>query len=242
MSIPFGIFVPQGWRMDLVEIKDPVQQYEAMSRAARAAEQAGFDSIWLYDHFHTVPTPEIETTFEAWTATAALARDTSRIKLGQMVTCNGYRNPAYLAKVASCIDVISNGRLLCGLGAGWYEHEWRAYGYGFPETPERLKMLRESVQIILSMWTEEYAEFKGKYYSIDKAINFKKKAAALDTNDAALQAEVSKGILYQNGFHNYLEMNWQPAVQYLSSLVGVDNGYANGFARFGPDVFHGAIG
>ncbi len=171
MSIPFGVFVPQGWRMDLVEIKDPVQKYEAMTRVAHVAEENGYDSVWLYDHFHTVPTPTLETTFECWTTTAGLARDTKRIKLGQMVTCNGYRNPAYLAKVASTIDVMSNGRLLFGIGAGWYEHEWRAYGYGFPDTPERLKMLRESVQIIRAMWTEEYAEFKGKYYSIDKAIN-----------------------------------------------------------------------
>lgn len=167
----FGTFVPQGWRMDLVEIDDPVDQYEAMTRVAHAAEEAGYDSIWLYDHFHTVPTPEIETCFEAWTCTAALARDTRQVKIGQMVTCNGYRNPALLAKIASTVDVLSHGRLLCGLGAGWYEHEWRAYGYGFPDIPDRMRAFREACEIIVRMWTDEKATFEGKYYSISGAIN-----------------------------------------------------------------------
>ena len=92
-------------------------------------------SIWVYDHFHTVPEPTMETTFECWTITATLARDTERVRIGQMVGCNGYRNPALYAKIASTVDVASNGRLDAGIGAGWYEHEWRAYGYGFPETP-----------------------------------------------------------------------------------------------------------
>jgi F420-dependent oxidoreductase-like protein len=172
MTVRFGVFVPQGWRMDLVEIKDPIEQYEAMTRAARAADaEDAWDSIWVFDHFHTVPTPEMETTFECWTITATLARDTSRVKVGQMVTCNGYRNPALLAKIASTVDVASHGRLYVGLGAGWYEHEWRAYGYGFPETRVRMGMFRESVEIVHKMWTENYPTFGGKYYSIDRAIN-----------------------------------------------------------------------
>jgi F420-dependent oxidoreductase-like protein len=171
MAVKFGTFVPQGWRMDLVEIDDPIEQYEAMTRVGLAAEKAGFDSIWVFDHFHTVPTPEIETCFEAWTVTAGLARDTSRIKIGQMVTCNGYRNPALLAKVASTVDVMSHGRAICGLGAGWYEHEWRAYGYGFPETRDRMRAFREAVEIVVRMWTDEKASFRGEYYTIDGAIN-----------------------------------------------------------------------
>ncbi|HEU5085863.1 MAG TPA: LLM class F420-dependent oxidoreductase, partial [Roseiflexaceae bacterium] len=145
--------------------------YEAMTRVGQAAEAAGFDSIWVYDHFHTVPQPTLETTFECWTITAGLSRDTKTIKIGQMVTCNGYRNPALLAKIASTVDVMSNGRLLCGLGAGWYEHEWRAYGYGFPDVPERMRAFREAVEIVVRMWTEEKPVFKGKYYTIDGAIN-----------------------------------------------------------------------
>lgn len=167
----FGTFVPQGWRMDLVEIRDPVEQYEAMTSVARAAEANGYDSIWVYDHFHTVPTPELEACFEAWTITAALSRDTSRVKIGQMVTCNGYRNPALLAKMASTVDVMSHGRLLCGLGAGWYEHEWRAYGYGFPDVPDRMRAFREACEIVVRMWTEERASFSGRYYTINGAMN-----------------------------------------------------------------------
>ncbi|MCC6805749.1 MAG: LLM class F420-dependent oxidoreductase, partial [Anaerolineae bacterium] len=171
MTLKFGTFVPQGWRMDLVEIDDPVEQYEAMTRVGKAAEAAGYDSIWVYDHFHTVPTPEIETTFEAWTITAGLARDTSRVRIGQMVTCNGYRNPALLAKIASTVDVLSHGRLIFGLGAGWYEHEWRAYGYGFPDIPNRMRMFREATEIIVRMWTNEKTTYHGGYYTIDGAIN-----------------------------------------------------------------------
>jgi len=171
MAVKFGVFVPQGWKMDLIGIPDPAEQYEAMTRVARAADEAGFDSIWVYDHFHTIPTPTQETTFECWTITAGLARDTQRVKVGQMVTCNGYRNPALLAKMASTVDAMSHGRLICGLGAGWYEHEWRAYGYGFPEIPERMGMFREACEIVYRMWTEDAPVFKGKYYSIDKPIN-----------------------------------------------------------------------
>ncbi len=171
MTMQFGVFVPQGWRMDLVEIADPVEQYEAMTRVAQAAEADGYDSVWVYDHFHTVPNPEIETCFEAWTITAGLARDTQRVRIGQMVTCNGYRNPALLAKIASTVDVMSRGRAICGLGAGWYEHEWRAYGYGFPELRDRMRAFREAVEIVVQMWTQTYASFSGEYYSIDGAIN-----------------------------------------------------------------------
>lgn len=157
--------------MDLVEIDDPVEKFEAMTAVAKAADAGPWDSIWVFDHFHTVPKPTMETTFECWTITATLARDTARVKVGQMVTCNGYRNPALLAKIASTVDVTSHGRLYCGFGAGWYEHEWRAYGYGFPETRERMGMFREAVEIIHRMWTEDAPEFRGKYYTIDKPIN-----------------------------------------------------------------------
>ncbi|MGO8950666.1 MAG: LLM class F420-dependent oxidoreductase [Ktedonobacterales bacterium] len=158
--------------MDLVEISDPVEKYEAMTNVAKAADALpGYDSIWLFDHFHTVPTPQLETTFECWTITAALARDTKRVKVGQMVTCLGYRNPALLAKMASTVDVLSHGRLCCGIGAGWYEHEWRAYGYGFSETRDRMRAFREATEILVKMWSEDYPVFKGEYYSIDRPIN-----------------------------------------------------------------------
>ena len=166
-----GVLVPQGWRMDLVDIDDPVEKYEAMTRFGQEAERLGFDSIWLYDHFHTVPTPVLETTFECWMCTAALARDTTSIRIGQMVTCNNYRNPALLAKMASTADVMSGGRLDFGIGAGWYQEEFEAYAYPFPDGPERLRMLDEALQVIRAMWTEPYANFEGNYYQIRGAIN-----------------------------------------------------------------------
>ena len=171
MTMKFGVMVPQGWRMDLADIPDPVQAYEAMTSAAQEAESLGFDSIWLFDHFHTIPVPSQEVTFECWTSTAALARDTKRVRIGQMVTCNGYRNPALLAKMASTVDVMSHGRLDFGIGAGWYEHEYKAYGYPYPDAPERLRYLREAVQVILAMWTQGEAVYDGKYYHLQGAIN-----------------------------------------------------------------------
>jgi F420-dependent oxidoreductase-like protein len=171
MPIKFGVFVPQGWRMDLAEIDDPIEQYETMTRVAHAADEGGWDSIWVFDHFHTVPTPELETCFECWTITATLARDTQNVKIGQMVGCNGYRHPALYAKIASTVDVASHGRLYAGIGAGWYEHEWRAYGFGFPELRDRMGMFREACEIIHRMWTEDYPKFEGKYYTIDGPIN-----------------------------------------------------------------------
>ena len=157
--------------MDLAEINNPVEQFEAMTNVAKAADAGPWDSIWVYDHFHTVPNPSMETTFECWTITSTLVRDTSRVKVGQMVTCNGYRQPSLMAKMASTVDVASHGRLYFGYGAGWYEHEWDAYGFGFPELKQRMGMFREGVEIIYRMWTEEKPEFHGKYYTIDGPIN-----------------------------------------------------------------------
>jgi len=97
--------------------------------------------------------------------------DLRLIRIGQMVTCNGYRNPALLAKMASTVDVLSHGRLNFGIGAGGFEHEYRAYGYDYPDTPDRLRHLREAVQMILAMWTQEEAAFEGKYYQVRGAIN-----------------------------------------------------------------------
>lgn len=171
MNMEFGVFVPQGWRMDLTDIKDPVEQFEAMTDVAKKADEGTWDSIWVYDHFHTVPEPTMNTTFESWTISATLARDTKRVNIGQMVNCNGYREPSLFAKIASTVDVASHGRLYAGFGAGWYEHEWRAYGYGFPETKERMAKFREATEIIHKMWTEDYPTFEGKHYTIDGPIN-----------------------------------------------------------------------
>jgi F420-dependent oxidoreductase-like protein len=171
MTMKFGVSLPQGWTMDLVGIKDPVEAYETMTQVAQTADETGYASVWLVDHFHTIPRPSQEVTFECWTSTAALARDTKRVRVGQLVTCNSYRNPALLAKMASTVDVLSHGRLNFGIGAGWYEHEYRGYGYDYAEAPERLRHLREAVQVILAMWTQEEAAFEGDYYQVRGAIN-----------------------------------------------------------------------
>jgi F420-dependent oxidoreductase-like protein len=166
-----GVVVPQGWRLDLVGLSNPTEAYETMRRVAQEADALGYHSIWLYDHLHTIPPPIQEITFECWTSIAALARDTTRVRLGQIVTCNSYRNPALLAKMASTVDALSHGRLDFGIGAGWYEEEYTAYGYSFPGTHERLERLREAVEVILEMWTQEEAYFEGTYYQVRGAIN-----------------------------------------------------------------------
>lgn len=165
----FGLFVPQGWRLDLAGI-DTADHWAAMLGVAKAAEDGPFESVWVFDHFHTVPVPTQEATHEAWTLMAALAAATSRVRLGQMCTCMGYRNPAYLAKVAATVDVISGGRAEMGIGAGWYEHEWRAYGYGFPGAGDRIGMLDEGVQIMHQLWTTGTATLDGQHYQVNGAI------------------------------------------------------------------------
>ncbi|KRE57103.1 LLM class F420-dependent oxidoreductase [Phycicoccus sp. Soil748] len=166
----FGLFVPQGWRMDLVGI-DPAQHWGVMAGLARRADaNEDWTSIWVYDHFHTVPEPSEEATHEAWTLMAAFAAVTGRVRLGQMCTCMSYREPTYLAKVAATVDAISEGRVEMGIGAGWYEHEWRAYGYGFPRAGERIKRLEEGVEIFRQMWTTGSATLDGEHYQVDGAL------------------------------------------------------------------------
>ena len=165
----FGIFIPQGWRHDLVDI-EPAKQWSVMSDLASYVDAGPWESLWVFDHFHTVPVPTDQATHEAWTLMSAFAATTSRVRLGQMCTCMSYRNPAYLAKVAATIDIISGGRVEMGIGAGWYEHEWRAYGYGFPRPGERLARLDEGVQIMKQAWTTGTATLNGEHYQVDGAI------------------------------------------------------------------------
>jgi F420-dependent oxidoreductase-like protein len=165
----FGAFIPQGWRHDLVGI-DRSEHWPTMQRLARHIEDLGFESVWVYDHLHPVPVATQEPVYEAWTLMAALATATSRVRLGQMCTCNSYRPPSYLAKVAACIDVMSGGRLEMGIGAGWYEHEYLGYGYEFPKASTRIGMLREGVEIIRRMWTEDEVSYEGKYYALSGAL------------------------------------------------------------------------
>lgn len=165
----FGLFIPQGWRLDLVGI--PTEEHWPVMRDLAAYADAGaWDSLWVYDHFHTVPVPTDEATHEAWSLMAAYAATTTRIKLGQMCTAMSYRNPVYLAKVAATADIISGGRVQMGIGGGWYEHEWRAYGYGFPSAGVRLGRLDEGVQIMRDAWRDGRVSLDGKHYQVDDAI------------------------------------------------------------------------
>jgi F420-dependent oxidoreductase-like protein len=165
----FGLFIPQGWRLDLVGIP-PERHWDVMGGLASYADDGAWDSLWVYDHFHTVPVPTAEATHEAWSLMAAYAASTSRIKLGQMCTATSYRNPVYLAKVGATVDVISKGRVQMGIGGGWYEHEWRAYGYGFPSAGVRLARLDEGVQIMRDAWRDGVVTFSGEHYQADGAI------------------------------------------------------------------------
>ena len=162
----FGAFVPQGWRMDLVGVEGGHSQWQLMTSFARRLEEQGYDGLWLFDHFHTIPTPTQEPTFECWMSCAALAQATSRIRIGQMVGCNMYRHPSVLAKMASTLDVISNGRLDFGLGAGWYMHETLAYGFDFPSPGPRIDMLDEALTIIRAMMTQVTVRFEGRHYTV----------------------------------------------------------------------------
>ena len=165
----FGLFIPQGWRLDLVDIPT-ASHWQVMRDLAIHADGGPWDSLWVYDHFHTVPVPTGEATHEAWTLMSAYAATTSRVKLGQMCTAMSYRNPAYLAKVAATVDIISGGRVQMGIGGGWYEHEWRAYGYGFPSAGVRLARLDEGVQIMRDAWRDGTVSLDGKHYQVDGAI------------------------------------------------------------------------
>jgi F420-dependent oxidoreductase-like protein len=168
-SLTFGAFFPQGWKMELSSIDGAENKWQTALEIAELIEDLGYDSIWLYDHFHNVPRPAHEAVFECWMTAAALSQATSRVRIGQMVGCNSYRSPAVLAKMTSTMDVISGGRLDWGIGAGWYENEYKGYGFEFPAPKVRIGMLREAVEIVKSMWTQPETTYTGKYYALERA-------------------------------------------------------------------------
>ena len=168
-----GVIVPQGWTGEY-DGRDPADAWARTVRVAQQAERLGFESIWLFDHFHTVPKPTDEITFESFVSLSALAALTERVRLGHVVICNGFRNPALTAKMAGTLDVVSGGRFELGIGAGWKRDEWDAYGYGFPSTKERLAMLADGLEVITRMLggePGEHASYEGQYASVRDAIN-----------------------------------------------------------------------
>ncbi|MDL2334795.1 MAG: TIGR03560 family F420-dependent LLM class oxidoreductase [Chloroflexota bacterium] len=168
-----GVIVPQGWTGEY-KGWNAVDAWQRTRAVAKQAEALGFESIWLFDHFHTVPRPTLEITFEAFTSLAALAAETSRVRLGHIVLCAAYRNPALTTKMISTLDAISAGRAELGLGAGWKRDEWRAYGYGFPDAPERLAILKDTLEVARAMMSDDRATYSGKHLHVDGAINVPK--------------------------------------------------------------------
>lgn len=165
-----GIIVPQGWTGEYAGW-EPGAAWDRTVAIAREAEELGFESLWAFDHMHTTPEPTDEMTFESHTVLAALARETQRVRLGHIVACAGYRNPALFAKMVSTLDVVSGGRAELGIGAGWKQDEWRSYGYGFPGTRERLDGLRDALEVVTAMFASGRASYRGTHASVDGAIN-----------------------------------------------------------------------
>jgi F420-dependent oxidoreductase-like protein len=168
-----GLMAPQGWKGEY-DGWSPADAWTRTVDLARNAEGLGFESLWVFDHFHTVPEPTDEITFESFSVLSALAMATSRVRLGHMVVCTGFRNPALTAKLSSTIDVISGGRFELGIGAGWKEEEWRAYGYGFPTLGERMAALGDHLEVIQAMFRPGRASFEGRFAHVRRAINVPK--------------------------------------------------------------------
>jgi F420-dependent oxidoreductase-like protein len=155
-----GLTLPQGCDREYLGL-DPATAWQRTLDVAREAEDAGFESLWLYDHFQVDPPPEPAIVFEPMTELAALAMATSRAKLGHLVLAAAYRNAGLTAKAISTIDVISGGRAILGIGAGWKEDEWVSYGYGFPEAKVRLDILEDHLEIITRMFQPGPATYEG---------------------------------------------------------------------------------
>ncbi len=171
-----GVIVPQGWTGEY-DGWDSRAAWQRTVEVARQAEALGFESIWLFDHFQTFPEPTDEITFESFTSLAVLAARTSRVRLGHMVVCAGFRNPALVAKMVATMDVLSDGRMELGIGSGWKRDEYVAYGFDFANRPERLARLRDSLEVITRMLAPGAtvrASYRGEHASVEDAINVPK--------------------------------------------------------------------
>lgn len=147
--------------------------FDRIAETAIAAEESGFDSFWVMDHYHQIGVqgPPSDPMLEAYTLLGGVAARTSRISLGAMVTGVTYRNPAFLAKVVTTLDVVSSGRAILGIGAAWNEEESRAYGYEWPSVSERFERLEDALEICRAMFTQERSTFRGTHHRIDGAYN-----------------------------------------------------------------------
>ena len=168
-----GLMAPQGWKGEY-DGWDAAAAWARTTELATQAEELGFESLWVFDHFHTVPEPTDEITFESFTVLSALAMITRRVRLGHMVVCTGFRNPGHTAKLSSTLDVVSGGRFELGIGAGWKKDEWEAYGYGFPPIKERLDAFGDDLEVITRMFGPGRATYEGEHAHVRGAINVPK--------------------------------------------------------------------
>jgi F420-dependent oxidoreductase-like protein len=175
-KLQFGFALPQGWRwLDEGQGTTAVEQYKFSRRIAQIAEETGYDSVYAYDHLIPSYEENLEKNFfECYTLLSAIMANTTKLRIGQIVTCNSFRNPALLAKMLSTLDAIGNGRAELGIGAGWYEGEYLSFGYKYPSSIERIVQLSESLNIIKAMWVERKATFAGQYFSVKDAFCYPK--------------------------------------------------------------------
>ena len=160
----------RGWRFGIQIEPQFGFSYGEVAQIAKEAERLGFYGLWVSDHLFWDARSEQRNCLEAWTLLTALAPVTTRLRLGTLVTCNSYRPPSILAKIAASFDHLSNGRLEFGIGAGWKELEYRAYGIPFPSIGTRLAQLEEAVQVVRLLWTQERASFAGRHYQLQEAL------------------------------------------------------------------------
>jgi alkanesulfonate monooxygenase SsuD/methylene tetrahydromethanopterin reductase-like flavin-dependent oxidoreductase (luciferase family) len=158
----FGVFLP----FYAFQAKSPSEYFLVLKSIVLECERCGYDAVWLDDHLMYDNWPILE----PWTALAALSSVTSKIRLGTMVSCNQHRNPALLAKTAATLDVLSNGRLEFGIGAGCQEAEHLAYGFGFPKASVRIECVGEALEVMMRLWTQEKATYQGKHYVLNDAV------------------------------------------------------------------------
>ena len=161
-KLKFGVFLP----FYAFQAKEPKENFSLIRDIVLECEHLGYHSVWLDDHLMYNDWPILE----CWTTLSALSSLTSRIRLGTMVSCNAHRNPALLAKMAATLDVLSNGRLEFGIGAGTQETEHIAYGFGFPPPSVRIERLSEALEVIRRLWTQEKANYQGKHYTLKNAV------------------------------------------------------------------------
>ncbi len=171
---PVGQAVQEGpakeWRFGIQIEPQFGFSYGEVAQIAKEAERLGFYGLWVSDHLFWDARSEQRNCLEAWTLLTALAPVTTRLRLGTLVTCNSYRPPGILAKIAASLDHLSNGRMEFGIGAGWKELEYRAYGIPFPSIGTRLAQLEEAVQVVRLLWTQDRASFPGTHYQLQEAL------------------------------------------------------------------------